>query len=247
MEKQLAAVVMAEDRVYAVRSISPLEARAVRQMEVYWQVRAEKTLERLERESRRMLQLEADLSAFADYYYREVGEHVERLNALEARMASVVASEAIDEVLAQRDSAVARTQEVKSRYRALAKEAHPDRAGQAPAISMQLLNDAYALGDLPRLLRLEGEVLLARETAVPIDERLRQVERAADTYAEGYRQLLSSPMNELMLRHLSAQEAGWSWIEAVVQRLQASIAEAEQALGETVVTMSAWQAAKQVA
>ena len=239
-------VVMADNQAYGVRYLSPLEERAVRQMEVYWQVRAAKTLERLERESRRMLQLEADLSAFADRYYSEVGEYVERLSALEALLEPAIAPETMDEVLAQRDVAVVRTQEVKNRYRALAKEIHPDRAA-APAVQMQTLNDAYAAGDLPKLLRLEGEVLISRNDGLAMEERLREVERAADTYAEGYRRLLSSPINELMLRYLSAQAAGWNWIDAVVQRLQNSIAEAEQTLAETVVTMSVWQAAKQVA
>ena len=246
------------DYSHTQRFSSPLEERAQRQMDMYWRIRICKTLDRLERESRRMLQLETELSAFADDYYTTVGVHVERLAELEALLmaehAPPATPDTMSDVLAQRDMAQSRSSEIKTRYRALAKEIHPDRAMSVegvgtPAVQMQVLNSAYAQGDLPTMLRLEAEILLERtDMAMSVEERLREVERAADTYAAGYRQLLNSPLNELMLRQLSARLAGWNWMEAVVQRVRRTIVAHERALAvANIAAIGDWRTTAQVA
>lgn len=235
-----------------------LEERTQRQQEMYWRVRTHKTLERLEREARRMLQLEADLSAFAEEYYRHVGSHAERLAQLESMLAGQEAAEVgartMQEVQVQREMPQMRQSELKTRYRALAKEIHPDRAMVlegigAPAERMQALNEAYTQGDLSCMLRMEAETLLLKSDAsMSLEMRLREIERAADTYAAGYRQLLNSPLNELMLRQLSAQLAGWNWIDAVVNRVQIAIAQSERALVQAnIAAIGDWRHQAQAA
>lgn len=225
----------------------------MRQQEMYWRVRSQKTLDRLERETRRMFLLEAELTAFAANYYAQVGHHAERLMELEAQLLTAAPQEAssstLNEVIAQCGMQQTRRAELKSRYRMLAKEIHPDRAmvvegGGDRASQMQVLNAAYQQGDLATLLRLEAEMLLtSTDTNLPaLEERLRAVERAADTYAQGYRELLNSPLNELMLRALNARLAGWDWMEAVVKRVLRAIAASERALAQaSIAAIGDWR------
>jgi hypothetical protein len=235
------------------RFSSPLEERAARQQDMYWRVRARKTLERLEREARRMLQLEAELTQFATVYYAHVGKYVQRLADLESQLLTATPQEAssstISEVIAQVEMKETRQTELKNRYRMLAKEIHPDRAMMVDgagdrASLMQALNSAYSQGDLATLLRIEADMLLAAvDDSLPaLEERLRAVERAADTYAAGYRELLNSPLNELMLRALSARLAGWDWMEAVVKRVKRAIEQSERAIVEAnIAAIGDWR------
>lgn len=235
------------------RFSSPLEERAARQQDMYWRVRAQKTLERLEREARRMLQLEAELTQFATTYYQYVGKYAQRLTELEAQLLVATpqetSSSTINEVIAQVEMKETRQTELKSRYRMLAKEIHPDRAMMVDgagdrASQMQTLNAAYQQGDLATMLRIEADMLLtAFDDSLPaLEERLRAVERAADTYASGYRELLNSPLNELMLRALSARLAGWDWMDAVVKRVQRAIEASERAIVEAnIAAIGDWR------
>lgn len=246
-----------------------LAERAARQAETYWRVRITKTLERLEREARRMLQLEEELGAFATEYYAAVGSAAERLAALEEKLAEAAEQREkpvappireLPAVLAQCDARTARRVELKSRYRNLAKEIHPDRAmvvegAGEKASHMHTLNAAYQHGDLASLLKLEAEIALAQvtqeegavaATTSQLDAALREVERAADTYAQGYRNLLHSPMNELMLRAINARLAGWDWMQAVVIRIERTIEEKERAaVLANIAAMGEWRAAAQ--
>lgn len=234
-----------------------LEQRANRQAATYWKVRVTATIDRLEREARRMLQLENDLSEFAETYYATVGEVVERLAQIEFRIAtdatSVDDSLSLHEVRAQRDTANARRNELKQRYRTLAKEIHPDRAmvvenTGSQAHAMHVLNAAYQQGDMAALLKLEAQIMLERLKTQPLDDSndfekaVRDIERAADTYASGYRNLLSSPLNELMLRAMSARLAGRDWMQAVVQKVERKIQEKERfAALEHIAQIGAWR------
>jgi hypothetical protein len=234
---------------------SSLEQRADAQASHYWRVRTTTTLDRLEREARRMFQIESELSHFAREYYAAVGEAVERLAYLE-QMTAPTGNEsnvphAMPAVMAQRDAHSTRQAELKTRYRSLAKEIHPDRqmavegAGQQ-ANNMHTLNAAYQHGDLAALLKLEAKMLLDQMSAEGISAEfemaLREVERAADTYAEGYRTMLGSPLNELMLRAMSARLAGWDWVQAVVRKVERAIEDKERAaIIEGIAQIGAWR------
>lgn len=225
----------------AASYLSPLHERARRQLDTYWRIRVTKTIESLEREARRMLQLELQLAAFAEEYYQAVGPWAEYLAALEAQFETPIADhkedlETLPLALAQREHQAAREEELKTRYRQLAKEIHPDRLEGEPtgemAGKMQAVNDAYARGDLAALLKCEAEILMGQicDDWSAAETHLRAIERAVETYAGGYRALLNSPLNHLMLRAMAATQAGWDWIGAVIQRLQRAVAQREEML-----------------
>ncbi len=204
-----------------------------------------------------MLQLEEELSTFAQHYYEAVGEVAERLAHVEQQILDEALQTevtfAIPDMLAQRDASAARRHELKTRYRNLAKEIHPDRAmtvrgAGARANHMHALNEAYQQRDLAALLKLEAEMLLAplaemdTTQTYDLERALREVEKAAETYAEGYRVLLGSPLNELMLRAMSARLAGWDWVQSVVRKLERTIEEKERAAAlASIAQISAWR------
>ncbi len=242
--------------------LSSHAARPQPSMAHYWRTRTQTQLDQLEREARRMFQLEEDLSAFAKHYYQAVGAVSERLAQVEQRLASVGSDEVVASmptVIAQRDASDARRSELKTRYRALAKEVHPDRAmvidsAGTLATTMHALNAAYHHGDLAAVLRIEAQMLLAQvpheepHASAAMEQALRDIERAANTYAEGYRTLLNSPLNELMLRAMSAQLAGWDWMKAVVRKVERTIEEKERAAAiEHIEQIGAWRDSVQVA
>ncbi len=225
----------------AATYLSPLHERARRQLDTYWRVRVTKTIESLEREARRMLQLECQLAGFSEEYYGAVGPWAEYLAALEAQFEAPVADykddvETLPLALAQRELKTARETELKARYRTLAKEIHPDRlAGDATgemAEKMHAVNDAYGRGDLAALLKCEAEILMGQLCGdwSAAECYLRDIERAVETYAAGYRALLNSPLNHLMLRSLAAKSEGWDWIGTVIGRLQRAVATREETL-----------------
>ena len=155
-------------------------------------------------------------------------------------------------IMAQRDARDARRVEIKTRYRSLAKEIHPDRAmvvhgAGVHADNMHTLNAAYRQGDLAALLRLEAHMLLQgladeQGASIEFDAALREVEKAAETYAQGYRSLLNSPLNELMLRAMSARLAGWDWMQAVVSKVERTIEEKERAaVLASIAEIGAWR------
>lgn len=225
----------------------------------YWRLRISTMLERLEREARRMFHLERELSEFASQYYEAVGAATERLAAVEQRISNetmTVAPEPaapLPELQASMDASVARQRELKLRYRQLAKEIHPDRAmvtqaNGTQAGNMHTLNAAYQQGDLAAMLKLEAEMLISNSLegglndTPAIELALRELERAANTYAEGYRAMLNSPLNELMLRAMSARLAGWDWMQAVVKKVEREIELKERAMIEAnIAAISEWR------
>lgn len=238
-------------------AFSALGQRADRQIVTYWRVRIHRALDRLEAEARRMFQLEQELSSFAQAYYEAVGGVAERLAQLEQEEAlageAALHAVAMPAALAQRDVRSARHHEIKTRYRSLAKEIHPDRAmvvegSGGKASAMHALNAAYQHGDLAMLLRLEAQTAVARiedespAAGMELEDALHEIERATGTYAEGYRAMLGSPLNELMLRAMAARLAGWDWIEAVVRKAERAVVARERAVAAAgIARIGAWR------
>lgn len=218
-----------------------MDERVQRQLATYWRVRVTKTIERLETEARRMLALEEQLSAFAVEYYETVGDAAARLVQLDELINAQSAVPELDEVLAYREGLAARKKELKQRYRSIAKEIHPDRASVIDgagngAAEMHALNTAYERGDLAALLKLEAQLQLTKlcdidfSATAALESALHEVNRAAETYAQGYRDLLNSPLNELMLRAMAANMEGWDFMQAVLGRIERAIEEREEEL-----------------
>jgi hypothetical protein len=234
-------------------AFSTLESRANRQQATYWRVRIAAMLNKLESEARRMFQLEQELSQFAQTYYDAVGDAAERLAQLERSATASVQVDALPDAFVQRDARGLRLGEIKTRYRNLAKEIHPDRAmvvaGAGGVVgAMHTLNAAYQHGDLAALLKLEAQMALSRidddapTAGADLEGALRDIERAANTYADGYRSMLGSPLNELMLRAMSARLAGWDWIDTVVKKLECAIANHERARVEaSIAEIGTWR------
>ncbi len=238
-----------------------LDQRIDQQLATYWRARVQAALDRLEREARRMFQLEGELSQFANDYYAAVGEASERLAQIDQVNLRESPVEELTQVLPSlrdtMDMQTARTRELKSRYRTLAKEIHPDRTPQASAVDaerMGQLNQAYQNRDIAAMLTLEAQLIVARlmkrgfTHTQDIEHALRDIDRAANTYAESYRAMLNSPLNELMLRAMSARLAGWDWIGAVVRKVERAIEAKERALVEAnIAAISEWRAEVQFA
>lgn len=224
---------------------------------LYWQERCHATLDTLEREARRMLALEGELSEFASQYYATIGDAAERLAALEQSRDSWSSDPtfeaAVPDVMRQQEAMIHRRSELKSRYRNLAKTLHPDRAEPMEktglgAQAMHRLNAAYQHGDLAAMLRLEAERALVPLIGSPtqnhdgLEEALHAIEQASETYAEGYRAMLASPLNELMLRAMAARLAGWDWMEAVARKLEQTITQQQHAAARAgIAQITAWR------
>lgn len=223
----------------------------------YWQTRVQTMLGKLEHEARRMFQLESELSLFATEYYAAVGEASERLAAVEERIGQEVTGrelvEAMPDIHETISAGQVRQRELKQRYRTLAKSIHPDRAmlthgAGEPAQQMQVLNAAYQKGDLAALLKLEAEMALVHVLEKgfvdtrELEATLHEISRATATYADSYREMLNSPLNELMLRAMSARLAGWNWIETVVRKVERAVEEKERAAAEaSIAAISEWR------
>ena len=195
-------------------------------------------LDRLEEEARRMLQLEAQISAFAIEYYEAVGTAVMRLIALEQ-----VEHEPLWQ--AAREMGMARNAELKWRYRTLAKEMHPDRAGSHTLpTQMHQLNAAYRQGDLAALLRLEAQWSLMKHEGAALVTAFAEVEAATQTYVNAYRMLLRCPLYELMQRSSAAGRAGADWMAEVRLHIEERIAQAQREYARAnIAAISAWREA----
>ena len=83
---------------------------------------------------------------------------------------------------------------------------------------------------------------------LPVEHALRELEQATHTYADGYRTLLNSPLNELMLRAMSARLAGWDWMDAVVRKVERTIEEKQRAaVMANIAEIGAWREGAQPA
>jgi len=228
--------------------VHTLNQRAHKQEEIYLRARLTHALKHLEVHARAALALELELTQFIETYYAAVGEYVEKLVQLETELegehdhneeefAAITSAMHDAAKRAQQD----RASELKQRYRALAKNIHPDVQGGedevAAAVRMQEVNEAYDARDLAKLVRLQAEWTLANILTMPVDIRLPElraqltaVDKASQQYQQERMGLMHSPVYELMLRATSARMAGRDWIAAVVHKIKTAIALKERSL-----------------
>lgn len=225
-----------------------LHQRAHKQEEIYLRARLRNALKQLEQHARAALSLELELTQFIETYYAAVGAYVEKLVALESALEA--AHDHREEEFAAITSAMHdaakqaqqdRAEELKKRYRQLAKHIHPDMQSAEQyveaAVKMQEVNDAYDARDLAKLVRLQAEWTLENILSMAEDIRLPElraqlsaVEKASQQYQKERLGLMHSPVYELMLRATSARMAGRDWIAAVVHKIKAAIALKERSL-----------------
>lgn len=212
----------------AISNHAAFDTQAQRQAATYWRMRRREVLDHLEKEVRRMLQLEQSLDRFATDYVERLSGLRQALAPHAARLQSIVVLPEAPFQWAERHVGLQRQAELKRRYRQLARELHPDFAGVDNAQpSMQQINDAYRSRDLALLVRLEAQSL-APEMDQPtplIEAYLQQVEQAAHTYRQAYAQLLNIPLYGLYARAASAQEDGWDYLAGLARRARQALAD----------------------
>ena len=201
---------------------SALTEQAHRQLMTYWRLRIAKLLEQFEADIRRMLRLEQTLERFAQETVARLAPYAEALRALPPEMAAGLGLPKAPFDWAARQVAAARAEEIKHRYRQLAKELHPDAAFESPRVRMADVNLAYTRGDLAALVVLEARFLAPDELdgIGAFETYARQVEQAGQTYRQAYHQLLNTPLYGLYARAASAQEDGWDFIESLTRRIR---------------------------
>lgn len=205
---------------------SALNEQAQRQLMTYWRLRISKALEQLETEVRRMLQVESGLERFAQDMVSRLTPYMEALRQLPRELAEPLGVPKAPFAWVEQGVASARTREIKSRYRLLAKELHPDAAvAHASGITMAEVNHAYTREDLALLVRLEAQSLAPDELqAISVfEDFVRQVEQATATYRQAYTRLLNTPLYSLYARAASAQEDGWDYVDSLARRIRRAV------------------------
>ena len=198
-------------------------------------------------EALRLLELELD--AFLDDYYHHVGTYFEQIAAIEAEIESFKEQpkdimptarriyESMD-VLPKSQSKVL-DREIKSLYRDMAKEYHPDAAtGVGADVVKQIkedviktLNDAYArknLGDLWRIrFDLEDDQLgsnLPAELRIDLlQKRVLLIEQIFEDVERRRLKLEESPACALMQRAFQMRLCGQNFIESVIADVKLQI------------------------
>lgn len=205
---------------------SALNEQAQRQLMTYWRLRINKSLELLETEVRRMIRVESGLERFAQDMVSRLQPYMDALRNLPRELADPLSLPKAPFAWVEQGVADARTREIKSRYRLLAKELHPDATvAHASGITMSEVNHAYTREDLALLVRLEAQSL-APDDAQPIsnfEDYVRQVEQATATYRQAYTRLLNSPLYSLYARAASAQEDGWDYVDSLTRRIKRAV------------------------
>lgn len=205
-----------------------LSEQAQRQLVTYWRVRIAKTLDHFEGEIRRMLRVEETLERFAQSTIDRLNPYMAALRQLTPQMIDALNLPRAPFDWAEKDVLAARASEMKARYRQLAKEIHPDFAGEENGTpTMADINAAYARADLAALIRMEAQSLMPDVTQPPqaYEDFVRQVELATQTYRQAYTQLLHTPLYALYARATSAQEDGWDWADALIRRVKRAVGE----------------------
>lgn len=205
---------------------SALTEQAQRQLMTYWRLRVAKTLEQFETEVRRMLRVESGLERFAQDVVARLDPYLEALRQLPPEMAAGLGVPKAPFLWVKQGVGAARAKEIKSRYRMLAKELHPDsNVGSPGDVEMAEVNNAYAREDLAALVRLEAQSLAPGIDAFAhaFEDYVRQVEQATTTYRQAYTRLLNSPLYSLYARAASAQEDGWDFIDSLARRIRRAV------------------------
>ncbi len=192
----------------------------------YWRLRINKSLEQLETEVRRMIRVESGLERFAQDMVSRLQPYMDALRNLPRELADPLAVPKAPFAWVEQGVATARSREIKSRYRLLAKELHPDATvNHTSGITMSEVNHAYTREDLALLVRLEAQSL-APDDAQAIsnfEDYVRQVEQATQTYRQAYTRLLNSPLYSLYARAASAQEDGWDYVDSLTRRIRRAV------------------------
>jgi len=231
------------------------DTRSLRQQIMALETRSNLTVQSLKIACEELAGLEADLERFLSHYYEQVGGYFEQLeaidreltdykNPLKRRLARFAqAKRPSEEVMPLRQNQ-AIERDMKSLYRDMAKEFHPDLPAGDQAVAemkedaIRVLNDAYARKNLGELWKIKCEVearkdkgrLPAEKKLDRLSERVEQLQRALQE-VEGRRATLEqSPAFALMQRAFQMRLCGQDFIEAVLRDVKGQIERKRQEL-----------------
>jgi len=204
--------------------------RSWRRELVVLHMRSTRTLNQLDRASESLRQVEQELEAFLDSYYAQVGGLVDELQVLEQQLPDAPPPDAAGmppAPLPGLDS------QVKTLYRKLVRQCHPDTAGESEtsARAIRHLNAAYAQRDIGELWKLQWE--LERDTAAHSPQRrvaqlkahYEQMQDALNRVEARRQALLDSPGYALMQRAVQLRLCGQDFMELVKAHLSRRIAQ----------------------
>ncbi len=181
-------------------------------------------LKTLEENLRALITLEDTVSAFSARYFAAMAEMEQLTTASVSRLEAAPLANDFSDLEHQR---AARARHLKTSYRTLAKQFHPDRTpqGSAQHAVMQAVNDAYARQDLAALTRLELEHSLSssaqyEDAGMMLAEKLARCEQLIGLLSEQRAALEQSPLFELHERELLARMQGRDFIAQVKRSLK---------------------------
>ncbi len=184
-------------------------------------------------------QTEQHLHAFLTDYYHKVGRQFQQLVALHERVVHASAL-SFSEDSVPVDDAFYRKHEtpwdshVKSMYRKLIKEYHPDATGSWRRESastmdevMMRINSAYASKDMVTLLKLDLEKSTEKLTALQRDSYLREqvlkLQESVKLLVERKHRIKKSPAYLLMKKVQDAREQGVDLVATIKEEVQEQI------------------------
>lgn len=204
------------------------------------QARSDKTLTTLDSACDALHGLEREIEDFLTHYYEQVGASIERLTDLEQQLASL--QQCGNTLPAPQSVPSSRLPgmdaEVKTLYRRLVRECHPDTAGEdaEKAEAIRNLNDAYAKRNIGELWKIHRELDVTNQ-ALSATERLSRLKahcermQASLEAVEHRRMALEdSPAYALMQRAFQSKLCGQDFIENVRNHLHARIEQTKRDL-----------------
>ena len=222
-----------------------------RQQLMALEFRTKRAVSKLDTACDQLRELESELEHFLNDYYAQVGSYVEELHDIEKQLMQLDASyEACSQTplldtfvadthvqIMQKKNATRLTGELKSLYRTMVKDYHPDMATGSKAVEqlkedvIRTINDAYARRNLGELYKLKfdmeakrkGHAMDKEDKVALYEQRYGAIDRALQDVDQRKARIMSSPAYQLMQRALEARLAGKDLIATIIHDLQQQI------------------------
>lgn len=193
------------------------------------ETRTIRTMSALDRESEALAGLEAELESFLEDYYAKVGALFEELARLEQDLGSIqgyVVPKSNDIVIKPiKPSQSPQKNELKSLYRTLVKNHHPDVSSHRSGEWMQAINDAYARANMAELVRLQWsgpdvESATPEQQIEKLEQQCAGLQEALQQVQQRQTQLKQSSAYALMCKALQLRLCGQDFIGQMKAHVQ---------------------------
>lgn len=213
----------AATRIPPLHHLIALETRTIR------------TMSALDRESEALAGLEADLEAFLESYYAQVGALFEELARLEQDLGHIQGCfppKSRDSIVIKpiKPSSSPHKSELKSLYRELVKTHHPDVSSHSNGEWMQAINDAYARANMAELVRLQWsapttESVSPEQQIEKLEQQCEGLQEALKQVQQRQLQLKQSSAYALMCKALQLRLCGQDFIGQMKAHVQSLISQ----------------------